>query len=74
MTIDFSRGVFDPGGDKAGLLSGFYYTDATAEGGWNLDGEYGWLKFTFDGDSFTGTWGDHDSDTPRGEWNGVRAD
>jgi hypothetical protein len=72
MTIDFWRGTFDPGGPTAGLLGGFYYTDNVGEAGWSFGDDFGWARFEFNGDTFTGSYGHHGDDTPIGQWTGVR--
>lgn len=75
MTVDFSRGVFAaPTAPVVGLLSGFYYVDNVVDGGWGFsDEDFGWFRFTIEGDTFDGVWGTwDDTDTPLGRWTGTR--
>jgi hypothetical protein len=70
--FDFDRGAYQDVNQSA-LIGGLYFVDNTVDGGWGRsDDDMGWFKLTFNGDSFTGTWGRHDSDDPLGTWIGHR--
>lgn len=74
LIIDFDRGTYKVD-RQAFVLRGLWYERDVAEGGWAKDDDtFGWVRFKFQGSTFSGEWGVYENDQAlkRGLWRGSR--